>query len=81
MKSLEFPINTNHGLAEEQDEYFRAYYLKKFAKGNHPKYILHRHKAVEIYFMPDGSLLTVFYARPVNSPAVVIMQQRWRFEI
>ena len=54
MKSLEFPINTNHGLAEEQDEYFRAYYLKKFAKGNHPKYVLHRHKAVEIYFMHEG---------------------------
>lgn len=30
--------------------------------------------------LPDGSLLTVFYARPVDSPAVVIMQQRWRFE-
>lgn len=31
--------------------------------------------------LDDGSLLTVFYARPTKeSPAVVIMQQRWRFE-
>lgn len=30
--------------------------------------------------MSDGSLLTVFYARPSESPSVVIMQQRWRFE-
>ena len=29
----------------------------------------------------DGSLLTVFYARPTpDAPSVVIMQQRWRFE-
>ncbi len=32
--------------------------------------------------LSDGSLLTVFYARPTKeSSAVVIMQQRWRFEV
>ena len=31
--------------------------------------------------MSDGTLLTVFYARPVDSPAVVIMQQRWALEM
>ena len=31
--------------------------------------------------LSDGSLLTVFYARPTpDAPSVVIMQQRWRFE-
>jgi len=31
--------------------------------------------------MSDGSLLSVFYARPTaDYPSVVIMQQRWRFE-
>lgn len=32
--------------------------------------------------LADGSLLTVFYARPTNeSPTAVIMQQRWRFDV
>ena len=54
MKTLNLSTNNNLFDKTNQTDFFKVYHQKKFAKDFYPKFDLHCHAYVEIYFMFDG---------------------------